>query len=184
MEKKEAEKLDRKPFTTAIHEAGHAIVHLALGHQVAFVTIVPAEKYRGLTLAEPCSPADEILLSFAGGWAQRLFSDEPPKLGELRSDLEAVNRILNIPPVFPTPALILQREELCVRALKIVIANEQAIKVVADYLVQHKEIGREDGAGLFAGDIIKNILDPSRVPGYSLPGDIVIPLVMEPNPEK
>jgi hypothetical protein len=138
-----------------------------------------------MTSTEPSEPDDEIVAIFAGGWAQRLFSDRPPKMWELRPDHEEINRILNIPAVFPAPALILQREKLCVRALELVIANERAIRAVADYLVKHKEIGDAEGRwSPNAGDIIKTILDPAHACGYSLPGDVVIPLVNETPPSE
>jgi hypothetical protein len=45
----------------------------------------------------------------------------------------------------------------------LVLEHEKSIRIVSEYLFTHGSIGRPDGAGLWASDIIKNILNPGRM---------------------
>jgi len=151
-----------KPHTLAIHEAGHAVTAIVLGYDVAFIDIHKPNG-GGLTRVETCPPDEDVIITAAGGWAQLLFSDEPPTWSGCTSDLNQINTAMGIVYPCPLPDRIVWREELRMIALRSVIAHEREIHFVADYLVVHGSIGQEDGSGLLASEIILDILDPSRL---------------------
>jgi hypothetical protein len=53
------------------------------------------------------------------------------------------------------------RERLKAESRELVLAHEQEIRAIAAILFDCGSIGREDGYGIPASEIIKNILDPS-----------------------
>lgn len=76
------------PTSTSIHEAGHAIVAMALGLQVGTVTIVPDEDNNraGSSCNEPGeSPVDEATVYYAGWEAERLFDPADAELSRWAS---------------------------------------------------------------------------------------------------
>lgn len=151
--------IERRSYTTAIHEAGHAVIYVALGIEVYSVQMCNGDG-DGLVTAGKGSNADQIIGGFAGPWAQKLFSDEPPTNAECSEDFRKIDQMLGIAsPVSSSPQMML-REELKWESRRMVITNEQNICAVANYLVNFGHIGWPEDP-LCASEIIRNILDPS-----------------------
>ena len=88
------------PTSTAIHEAGHAVVAMALGLDVGGVTIVPDEDNNraGSSSNDPAESAiDEATVYFAGYEAERLLDPQAAALVRWASssDEEAAAELLS-----------------------------------------------------------------------------------------
>jgi hypothetical protein len=136
---------DKRKYATAIHEAGHCVVNHLLGDEVMFVTIHNCDG-NGMTTVGNSSDENSVIGGFAGPWAQKLFSDEPPTLMECSDDYDQINRILGISSAHhPRVAL---RERLKEKSREMVIAHEKQIRAVADLLSERGYLGFhwDDGA--------------------------------------
>jgi len=142
--------------TIALHEAGHAVIGVLLGNEVDFVRVDDGEGACGGSGLR--SNAESVIATFAGPWAQRLFSDEPPTNAECSEDFRAIDQTLRIVSPFSCPQ-IMRREELKWESRRMVIANERSIRELADMLVKWGYIGWP--ATMSATEIIKSILEPT-----------------------
>lgn len=147
--------------TIALHEAGHAVIRVLLGNAVDFVR-VDDDGEGACGGSGQCSNAESVIATFAGPWAQRLFSDEAVSeatMSEWSQDFRSIDQTLRIDSPASCPQMML-REELKWESRRMVIANERSIRALADVLVKWGHIGWP--ATIPATEIIKNILDPSH----------------------
>jgi hypothetical protein len=142
----EAKEIEGDPHTTAIHEAGHAVIHHLLGNQITYVNIRPSGNARqyGYGYANVTYRGywyeTAILGCFAGPWAHKLFTDDTPTQIGCRDDFREITRILDLCKL-DEPERVALRERLKEQSRAMVIANEKSIRVVADYLIAHGELG-------------------------------------------
>jgi hypothetical protein len=99
------EDVDPRLLATAYHEAGHAVVALALGRAIQRVTVVPGKTHAGVESLGQCHiqkgrfrPSkdwleDEILILFAGMAAEAQITGQYSTGGALQ-DLRAVRRFV------------------------------------------------------------------------------------------
>jgi hypothetical protein len=145
---------------TALHEAGHAVIHHLLGNTVSFVTMCDDTENAKVT-ATKHSDNDWVIGGFAGPWAQQLFSDDPPTQAGCSHDYRLINETLGISSA-QDPQVSL-REELKERARQMVLANETSIRTVAKHLISHGDIGNPHHSfGQTAAQILDNIIRTSN----------------------
>lgn len=97
--------VDPSRVSTAYHEAGHAVVALALGRPIHRVTIVPGKTHTGVASLGQCKiqkgrfrPSkdaleDEVLILYAGMAAEAQVTGEY-SLGGARQDLRAIRGLV------------------------------------------------------------------------------------------
>jgi hypothetical protein len=146
----------RQKFVAATHEAGHAVINHILGADVLWVSIQPYRESDGSMVwgvteaSGQClgdgirSKVINILGIFAGPWAQFCFTGECPKKGQVRDDLQSVDRVLDSMNLDLATRWVTM-ERLKARSRKLVEANEKNIRAVAGYLLEFGDIGGPGG---------------------------------------
>jgi hypothetical protein len=140
-------------YVSAIHEAGHCVVHHLLGTTVIFATIrsqveSPWEGMVEVTHSngelDDAKNANWIVGCFAGRWAQKLFSGEPLFKGDADQDHDNIDRTLDRMLGryrVDDPERVALREKLKLRSREMVKANEKSVRAVAAHLVECGYLG-------------------------------------------
>jgi hypothetical protein len=146
---------------TAIHEAGHAVIHHLCGHRVEFVNICLTGKDsdygHGCTRVVLQWPHQAILGIFAGPWAQTLFSDDPPIMRGYEDDHREIDHQLRLLKLDDSQRAEL-RADLKKKSRALVEENEKNIRTVADFLLEHGCIGKPDDGGTEATETLKRLI--------------------------
>lgn len=145
--------LDPRLVATAYHEAGHAVVALALGRPIQRVTIVPGKTHAGLASLGQCHiqkgrfrPSkdwleDEILILFAGMAAEAQVTGDYCTAGA-KQDLLAIRRLVESRAGGGERQVARLERRLLDKTEHLLAdeANWQAIQRIAAQLLEHQTI--------------------------------------------
>lgn len=153
---------------TCIHEAAHAVISFILfAESVTYVSVIPdpSKDEAGRTNIIECEylPEHSLRAGFAGMHAQSLWTDAPRNAG-CSDDFTKIQIILDrLSPYMDQPARVKLRARVREESLAMVIANEVAIRRVAEYLLEHGEIGQIDDYGKSAKEVLARLIDERRL---------------------
>jgi len=156
----------------ALHEAGHAVVHAALGQTVTRLRVRRRSgHWCGLTTAgDPwrCGPAttaaedsDHAIIVLAGVLSEMMFDDDDFRLGSSLDEIALFNALCSNIAVKTGTEIVVVQAGIIVRAAKILRSNEAIVRRLAQKLEWHRTLRDREFAPLLAGVAVRSA--PTRL---------------------